>query len=870
MYSFVKSSRAAVDWAALANRPQLWTLNSRRAAPPHWVGAGPRHERAAASADSGLARFVILLHDRRCRLSLLADLRHGLRVLRGRPVLTVVAAGSLALGIGVGTALFSVADALSLRPLEVARPGELVEVFTRSASGHREPLSWPEARDLATQVPSLAAIAAFDRRGAILRRGDELELVALTGRVDGYFSALGVRAALGRAIGAGVDQGLPAPAVVVSDRLWRSRFGADASLVGRAVRLNDRPFTLIGVLPPGFRGLERGLVNDVWISLDSWSRFYGSPASLERRDARHFEVVARLARGATLARAASDLALLGSRWAAAFPDASRGRALHAQAAEGTAGRADPLALLLGAGVLLVLAIAGANASTLLVGLADARRAEMGMRQALGASRSRIVRQVLAEAALLSVAGVGVGLALAEALVRAAPSLLPPSQLATDYGVRLDGRALAVAFLLALLATLVGGVVPALRASRIAIAPSLRVTADAPTPRRLAALPTALVALQVALAIVCLNTAGLLLGSFAASRSASRGFDTDRKILVLELAMGDEVGDLRRFSSSLESLRERALGLPGVRNVTYVRRLPMAGYGGGAKLPVGLPGGDGETREVRYNQVGPGYAETLGPRVRAGRFFAPREHSGTSRAVVVSEAFARAFLGAVPAVGRHVLVAGQDHEIVGVVEDAPVVRLHEAPEPFVYLTYAGLPSSDVALLVETAGEPAALAPASRALVREASPGARVLATTTLGRHMAEAWHEDWMLAVLGTALSALGVLLALAGLYAAVSVLAARRTREFGIRLSLGARPADVLHLVLRHGLAIALAGAAAGIPGALVAAGLVRGFLHGVSPLDPRVLAASVVAAVLMGLLASTSPALRALRTDPARVLRLE
>ncbi|HSD66278.1 MAG TPA: FtsX-like permease family protein, partial [Vicinamibacteria bacterium] len=468
------------------------------------------------------------------------------------------------------------------------------------------------------------------------------------------------------------------------------------------------------------------------------------------------------------------------------------------------------------------------------------------------------------------AGAGAGLALAEALVRAAPLLLPPTPLAFDLDVRLDGRALAVAGLLALLATVLGGVVPALRASRIEIAPSLRVTAEVLAPRRLLALPTALVALQVALAVVALNTAGLLLGSFAATRSASRGFDADRRVLVLELSMGDEAGDLRRFASSLESMRGRALGLPGARSATYVRRLPMAGSGGGAKLTVSVPGESGPARDVRYNQVGPGYAETLGPRLRAGRFFAPGEHSGGSPLVVVSEAFAAAFFGTTPAVGRHVLVGGEDHEIIGVAEDAPIERLHEAPEPFVYLTYGRRPSADVALLIETAGEPGTLAPAARALVRETSPGSKVIATTTLARHMAEAWHGDWMVAVLGSSLAALGILLALAGLYAAVSLLAARRTREFGIRLSLGAGPADVLRLVLRHGLTLALAGAAPGIPGAAIAAGLVRGFLHGVSPLDPGVLAMSAAGAVLMGLLASAAPALRAVRTDPARVLRLE
>jgi putative ABC transport system permease protein len=516
----------------------------------------------------------------------------------------------------------------------------------------------------------------------------------------------------------------------------------------------------------------------------------------------------------------------------------------------------------------VLSIAAANVSTLLVGLADARRAEMGMRRALGASRARIVCQVLTESALLALAGAAAGLVLAEALVRAVPALLAPSSLATDYGVALDHRSLAIAALLAGLATLIGGAVPALRASRIAIAPSLRVTAPSPDPRRLWTLPTALVALQVALAVVALNTAGLLLVTFAATRSASRGFDDDRRVLVLELSMGDETGDLGRFTTALESLRERALALPGVRSATYVRRLPMSGSGGGARLPAAVSGA--AARDIRYNQVGPGYAETLGPRVRAGRFFDPQEHSTTSRAVVVSEAFVRAFFGGGTAVGRHVLVSGEDREIVGVVEDAPVERLHEPKEAFVYLPYARLPSSDVSLLVETAGDPAALAPAARALVREAGPVPELLVVTTLGRHMAEAWHDDWLLAFLGSALSALGVLLALAGLYGAVSLLAARRTREFGIRLSLGARPADVLRLVLGHGLALSVAGAAAGIPGALIAAGLGRGFLHGVSPLEPGVLAMSAAAAALMGVLASTAPALRALRTDPARVLRLE
>lgn len=803
-------------------------------------------------------------------VSVFGDLRLGIRTFRRHPVVAALALVSVGLGVGVATAVFGASDALFLRPLDVREPGRLMEVFTRSESGLREGLSWPEAREVAAEVPSFEGLAVFDRRGATFRNGDELELLLLQAVSDGYFETLGVKAERGRLIGPGADRGLPAPAVVVSDRLWRTHFGADESLVGRPIQLSDRPYTLIGVLPPGFRGLARGLVNDVWISLDSWSHFYAIPASLENRAARHFEAVARLRPERSAAQAASELAVLGARWAQAFPEASRARTLHGQPDEEVSGRASPVVLLLLAGALLVVVVASLNASTLLVGLGETRGIELGIRQALGASPLRIARQVLFEAGLLAVAGTLAGLLLADTLLRATPLLLPPSEVTTDYGVRLDGRSLAFAALLAFVATLVGGAVPALRASRKALAPALRVTPEGVGPRRIATLPAVLVALQVALAVVTLNTSGLLLESFAATRDARHGFDTDRNVLVLQLAMGDETGDLSRFSAALEALRERARGLPGVRNVGYVRRLPMAGYGGGATLPVSVPGRDEPARGLRYNQVGPGFLETLGVRLREGRFFAPQEHSARApRVVVVGETLARQLFPG-DAVGKHLRVAGDVHEIVGVVEDAPVERLHEAPEPFLYLPYARIPSSDVALLALTSGKPFDLAAAAKRLVHETCPEADVLTTTTLRRQMAQALHDDWLPAVVGTALAVLGALLALAGLQAMVSLVAGRRTREFGVRLALGARRRDVLWLVLGQGLAIALAGGIVGLPGALAAGGLVRGFLRGTSPLDPRVLAVSLTLAAALGLLASASPAWRAMRTDPARVLRME
>lgn len=804
-------------------------------------------------------------------MSLPGDLRHGVRALRRRPAITATALVSLGLGVGVGTAVFGAADALFLRPLEVREPDRLVEVFTRSETGLREGLSWPEAREVAGGAPSLEALAAFDRRVATLRNGDQLELLRLQAVSDQYFATLGVGAARGRVIGPGIDRDLPAPAAVVSDRLWRSRFGADESLVGQPIRLNDRPFTLVGVLPPGFRGLARGAVNDVWISLGTWSQFYGNPTSLERREARHFEVVARLRAGRSVSQAASELAVLGARGASAFPEASRGRSLHCETASDASGRASPVAVLLLAGALLVVVVAALNTSTLLVGLGEMRRVETGIQQALGASPLRIARQVLIEAGLLAGTGTAAGLALADALVRAASALLPPSELATDYGLRLDVRALVFASFLAALVALVGGALPAARAWRTPLVPALRATPEAATPRRIAALPAVLVALQVALAVVALNTAGLFLRSFAATRAARHGFDTDGNVLVLQLAMGDERGDLGRWSAALDALRERAGGLPGVRSVSYARRLPMAGYGGGATLPVSVPGREEAPRGLRYNQVGPGFAETLGVRLRAGRFFARDEHAATGPAVaVVGETLARRYFPGEAAVGRHLRVAGALVEIVGVVDDTPIERLHETPEPFLYLPYARQPSSDVALLVLTSGDPGALAAAARGLVRESCPGAEVLATSTLRRHMARALHDDWAPASVGSGLAALGVLLALAGLHATVALVAGRRTREFGLRLALGARRRDILGLVLGQGLQIAGAGGLVGLAAAVAAGRLVGALLHGVSPHDVRVLGASAGAAALIGLLAAATPAWRAMRTDPAQVLRQE
>jgi len=798
-------------------------------------------------------------------VAILSDWRHGARVFRRHPGVLAVAVGSLTLGIGVATAVFAIADARFMRPLAVAEPSRLVEVFTLSESGNRDTLSYPEVLDVAA-LPSIAGVAAYDLRGATLDRGDKLQMLDLAAVSDDYFKVLGVKPALGRVIGPGVDHGLPAAAVVISDRLFRTGFGADPTLVGRTIELTERPYTLVGVLPQEFRGLDRQAVTDAWISLDTWSRFYNDRAQLSQRAARNFELLARLRPGATLQQATSEIRVLDARWISAVPEA-KGRSLRVSRPAAVAGEVTPPVLLLLTGGGLVLLIACANVSTLLLGLNDARRVELSLRLALGASRGGIARQVLAETALLAAAGVAGGLALASLLLRAAPALLPPSSAVIDYGIRMDARVVACAGLLGALAALVGGLVPALRAGGLAPSPT-RVTEETASPRRLFSLPAALVVAQMVLAVVAVNTATLLLASFDGVRRASRGFDTTRPVLALQLVMGAEGGDLSRWTAELDVARQRMLAVPGVRNATYVRRLPMAGYGGGATIRVALPGR--EALPLRYNQAGPGFAETLGIHLRQGRFFEAAEHAGRQPVAVVSEAFARQYFRGETAVGRHVMVGGELHLVVGVVEDTPLEQLHEQAQPFVYFPYSRKPTSDTAFLVETAGDPILLAATTRAVVRETCPGAWVINTRTLRGHMSEQLHEDWLQAVLGSGLAVLGVALALAGLYATVARMAARRSREVGVRMALGAEAADVLRLVLKQGLTLAAIGAVAGLASAAAAAVLLRSLLRGVGPLEPRAFAASAFVAIALGLLASLQPAWRAARTDPARVLRAE
>jgi putative ABC transport system permease protein len=631
-------------------------------------------------------------------------------------------------------------------------------------------------------------------------------------------------------------------------------------------------YIVLGVLPQEFRGLDRGPVTDVWIDLDTWTRYYGRPSALLARGQRAFEVVARLRAGARVAEADAQLAALAQQWHREYPDQYRRRTLAAATADEISGASGwRLALLLVAIVALVVFIAAINVATLRLAQGDARRRELGVRLALGAAPPRLARQLLGEGLLVVATAAAAGILVGAWLIRATPAFLPPAPVAVDYGIALDRRVLAVTLTMAAVAAALSRLVPALRASRTDVIRALKAV-EGGSRVRLLSLRTLLVTSQVALAVVLVNGAGLLLQGFLATRSTWPGFATHKDLLVLTLTAPDAPDALTGWELALAAMRDRVTRLPGVARATYVRRIPMAGHGGGATLPVSLPSdrGAAASRALRYNQVGPDYLETLGTHLLRGRFFADSEHNPTARVVVVNETLSRQFFEASHPIGEYLTIGREQFEIIGIVEDTRISRLHEDGEPFFYLPFAVRPSEDVALVLETNVPAATLARAARQTVRAVNPEARVLMTTTMHDHMAEQVYDERMPAVLGTALAAMGVGLALVGLYGAVALLTVRRTRELGIRLALGAAPKRIVGLVLAQGIVIAAAGAIVGVGLALATSTLLASILRSRGSHDTAILLASAGAALLIGTLAAMIPAARTLRIDPSRTLRYE
>jgi predicted permease len=815
----------------------------------------------------------------------LADLRRAARMLARSPGFTSVAIVSLALGVGANTAIFSLVDALLLQPLPGREPSRLVTVYTSDFSGPRYGASsHPDYLDFRSRGSAFEGLAAYNLKPLLFTADGESRRVWAQLVSGNFFDVLGLGAAYGRTILREEEQPGQHPVVVLSDALWRSRFAADPAVVGCSVTLNGTPFTVVGVGPPGFTGLVRGMGVDLFVPIAMDPVLSGD--SLEERGNRGLFLIGRLARGASVEQARAQLAVVAGQLHAAHPDQwtdRRGAVRVVSVLPEDASRVlpmirGPISAFLGvlfAAVGLVLVIACSNLASLLLARANARRREIAVRLALGARRSQLVRQLLTESLLLSVLAGALGAALAAIALRLIVALQPPLPFSPALALALDWRVLSFALLLSL-ATGVGfGLLPALGASRTDPVRSLQDRSAGAPPRRLAVRDLLVIA-QVAGSLVLLVGAGLCLRSLSHAQAIDPGFDPGRA-LVFSLDLVAQGYDEARGAAFYAALQDRLAALPGVTDVSFATDLPLT-LGGPPRRGVRVVGyepGPGEDMEIPSSFVGARYFETMRTPLVRGRGFTVDDAPGTPPVVVVNEAFVRRYWPGRSGLGERLVLGWGDGEeitleVVGVARDGKYGTLGEAPTPFVFYPHRQLYRSQMAVVVRTERDPAALGPELRRQVHALDPTMAVYDVKSLAAHLGTALYPARAAATLLSLTGVLALLLAAIGLYGVLSYLVSLRTREIGIRMALGARREDVVRHVVGRGLRLAGAGLAIGLVLAAAVTHLGSFLLYGTSPLDPVTFASVVGLLVAVALVAAWTPARRAARVEPVVALREE
>jgi predicted permease len=804
------------------------------------------------------------------------DLRYALRTLGRSPGFTAAAVLILALGIGANTAIFSLVDAVVLHPLPgVARPEALVDL-----SGPT--LSYPSYRSLRDATAgSLDGLASWRERSMSLSVGAVAERIRGAIVSGNYFDLLGARAASGRLL-APADEDSGEANVVLAARLWKNRFGSDPAIVGKAIRLNGAPFTVIGVAPEGFRGTAFGEAPDLWVSIGAWPQLATGQfqrLDLQRRGWGWLSALGRLKRGVSIAQAQAAVEVATRQESAAFPDDLEADAHFTlrptlRAAAGFGQEGDPvsfLALLVGA-VGVTLAIACANLANLLLARAAARRKEIAVRQAIGASRSRLLRQLLTESVTLSLLGGAAGLLVASwALGLAVRMPLPGDFSLALFAPALDLRALGFAFLLSVATGLAFGLLPALQASGLSVGAVLKASASTASPR--SAARGVLVAAQVSLCLLLLVAAGLLARSLQRALATDLGFQP-RGLTLASVDPGLQRYDAARSEAFFRELRERVAASPGVREASWVGLVPLSGGQWTETFSVpGRPAPEDRREEVEINLLGAGFFRTMEIGIAEGREFDDRlDLSGSAAVVVVNEAMARRVWPGESALGRRIDIAGAQRTVVGVARNFRTGSLREGPVPQVYFPLAqGAENAGLVTLVARGqSERTDVASIVRAEIRRLDP---TLPVAAIGTCEAEIGGQ-LVPQRLGSALLGLFGLLALAlaavGIYAVISYAVAGRTREIGIRMALGARSSDVRALVVAQSARPVAAGLLAGVALGAAAARLLRGFLFGISASDPVTFFAVTALLLLCALGAAYLPARRASRIDPMTALRTD
>jgi putative ABC transport system permease protein len=801
---------------------------------------------------------------------LLQDLRFGLRVLARSPATSLVAVLALALGIGANTAIFSLVEAVLLKPLPYGDADRLVQVWEDASFigfGHNTPApanfySWKEQNQVFSDM-------AASRNRAVTLSGDgdpeAVEGRAVTGNL---FAVLGARPLLGRAFGDADDRPDAPPVAILSYRLWQRRYGGDPGVVGRSIAVDGRAHTVVGVMPRAFAYTLRD--HDIWVPIAF------TPEQAAARQSHYLQVVARLRPGVTLARARADMAQIAARLARAYPESNeRVGATVIPLRDEIVGDLRPALLVLLAAVGCVLLIACANIANILLSRAVARRREIAVRLALGARRGRVVRQLLTESVLLAVAGGALGLALAAWSFDFLGRLVPRGS--GGAALALDGRVLVFTAAVAVVTGVVFGLAPALSVSRQDLAAQLksggRAGADLSTGR----LRGALVVAEVALAFTLLTAAGLILQAFVRVRGLDPGFRPEHVLTARTLLPSPRYDDPARRLAFYDGVLERVRLLPGVVSAGYTTWLPLTNRGGtsGFTIEGRPPPAPGEVTDANFREVTPDYLGTMGIALRAGRLIDARDVAGAPPVVVVNEAFTRQFFPGDEALGRRIRRGDGAPwtTIVGVVADVRQMGLERGARSEMYVPVAQLaddiyPPRDLA--VRVAGDPMALAEPLRKAVWQVDPQQPVAHVRPMTALLDEEVASRGVQASLLGAFALLALVLAALGLYGVLSYAVAQRRREIGIRMALGAPARAVVRMVVGHGLRLVAIGLALGVALALAATRALAALLYGVSATDPATYAGVAAALAVVAAAASWLPARQAARLDPSITLQAE
>jgi predicted permease len=821
-----------------------------------------------------------------------ADVRFALRWLRRSPGFTLVAALSLAVGIGFNTALFTLVDALLMRPLPVERPDRLVDVFTSSDDGDQYATSsYPDFLDLKRRNEVFSDMLAFSPSIGAVKFGDRSRLAFGETVTGNYFELLGVHAVVGRTLTPDDDRPSAARATVVSYKLWNREFGASRSAIGTTIHVHGQRYTVVGVMPQLFTGMFPLLAPELWLpaafvdDVEPGGMISTVPSPtgntrLERRGQRWLFVKGRLKPGATHEAAAANLRLVGRQLQTEYTATNKRfytstvptNDVHIHPVADRTLR--PIALGLTFVVGLVLVIACANVASMLLARGSGRQKEIGIRLAIGASRGRLVQQLLSESLVMASIGAAAGLALAWVLMTIAVSISLPIPIPLSFALRIDTRVLAFTAAVAIVAAIVAGLAPALRATRPNLVGELKSeVAAAQAGGRRWTLRDALVSTQIAVTMVLLVAAGLLTRSLVAAQGVGIGF-APAGIAVVSTDLGMIGYDQPRADAFYKRALERLRALPGVEGAALAERTPFSiNYNRNNIFLADRHGPDDKGIVVDVTAVAPEYFATLGVPLLQGRNFAATDTPQSPRVAIVNEAMARRYWPGQSALGKRLRVTtytGREVEIVGVCADYKVSTIGESSTPYVHYAVPQRPEMSEAFLVRSRGDAGALLNTVRRELTALEPNAIFLDQQTMESQVAATLLPAKAGALSVSAVGAVAMLLAAIGLYGVIAYSVARRTREIGIRMALGARPAAVVSLVMRQGLAIAAAGIGVGAVVALGAAKAVAGALYGVSFVDPIAWSAAVVLLLVVATLANLIPARRASIVDPARALRAD